>query len=69
MPLYEYRCVDCRERFEVLQSMGEGSEDISCPSCGGCSIQRQLSTFAGITGSSSASAEACATPGCDSPFT
>ena len=69
MPLYEYRCLNCDERFEVLQRMGEGSEGISCPSCRAPSIERQLSTFAGMTASSSASAEACATPGCGSPFT
>ncbi len=68
MPLYEYACADCNERFEILQSMGEGSEDLSCPSCKGPSVERQLSTFAGMA-SPSGGAEACVTPGCSSPFT
>lgn len=69
MPLYEYRCEDCAERFEVLQSMGEGSEGLVCPTCGGGAVERQLSTFAGRSAASSPAAEACATPGCSSPFT
>ncbi len=68
MPLYEYSCSHCNERFEVLQRMGEGSEGLTCPSCKGPEVERQLSTFAGMA-SSSGPAEACATPGCNSPFT
>ncbi|HEX5414981.1 MAG TPA: FmdB family zinc ribbon protein [Chloroflexota bacterium] len=34
MPLYEYECRDCKNRFEVRQRMTE--EPISvCPTCGG----------------------------------
>lgn len=34
MPLYEYECRDCKNRFEVRQRMTD--EPISvCPSCGG----------------------------------
>ena len=69
MPLYEYSCHACSERFEVLQRMGEGGEGLSCPSCGGGAVERQLSTFAGRTGGSAESASACARPGCGSPFT
>ncbi len=69
MPLYEYSCHACSERFEVLQTMGEGSDGLACPSCGGGAIERQLSTFAGRTGSAGQTAEACARSGCDSPFT
>ncbi len=68
MPLYEYACTECRERFEILQRMGEGSEGLSCPSCKGTTVERQLSTFAGMASSDSAP-EACAPTGCGSPFT
>jgi putative FmdB family regulatory protein len=33
MPIYDYRCVDCDERFEVSRPMGSAS-DPCCPSCG-----------------------------------
>ena len=69
MPLYEYTCADCHERFEVLQRMGEGAEGLTCPNCRSPHVDRQLSTFSGMTSSSASSAGACATPGCNSPFT
>ena len=68
MPLYEYRCRDCAALFEVLQSMGEGSDGLSCPRCGGDAVERQLSTFAGMTASASAAAGG-STSACGSPFT
>ena len=29
MPIYEYECLDCGERFEILQRMGEGAQDLT----------------------------------------
>jgi putative FmdB family regulatory protein len=55
MPLYEYACAACRARFEVLQRMGEGSDAIRCPDCGGSEVERRLSTFAAATGGRSGS--------------
>lgn len=74
MPLYEYRCRACSERFEVLQRVGEGSEKVLCPECGGREVDKQLSTFAAgasaSTSSSSYSAPAgCGGGGCGSGFT
>jgi putative FmdB family regulatory protein len=68
MPLYEYRCADCQERFEVLQSLGEGSEGLTCPRCGGSQVEKQFSTFSGV--SSSGASEATSVGGCGggSPF-
>ena len=33
MPLYEYRCNDCRSVFEVLRPMAERELTAVCPSC------------------------------------
>ncbi|MEP0774398.1 MAG: zinc ribbon domain-containing protein [Acidobacteriota bacterium] len=68
MPLYEYRCVSCGERFEVLQRMGAGAEGVSCPSCGAGGVERVHSTFASAVGSAAApcgapSRAACGTGG------
>ncbi len=52
MPLYEYRCDACGERFEVLQRMGDGADGLTCPHCGGDAVARQLSTFASTAGGS-----------------
>jgi putative FmdB family regulatory protein len=57
MPLYEYRCRDCGERFEVLQRLGQGGEDLTCPRCGEGRPERLLSTFSSTTGSREAAAD------------
>jgi putative FmdB family regulatory protein len=33
MPLYEYRCEDCGQRFEVIQKFSDPPADV-CPKCG-----------------------------------
>ncbi len=53
MPLYEYECRMCKERFEVLQKMNEGSSHLRCPKCHTDRPQRVLSLFSsGIVKSS-----------------
>ena len=54
MPIYEYQCLDCGERFEILQRMGEGSEGLTCPECGEGRVTKQFSTFASNSGSGQA---------------
>jgi putative FmdB family regulatory protein len=44
MPIYEYRCESCSERFEELVSASAPSPP--CPSCGSSEVCRILSTFA-----------------------
>jgi putative FmdB family regulatory protein len=43
MPLYEYDCLKCRQRFEVLV---RGPQTITCPSCGHEGVERVISAFA-----------------------
>lgn len=43
MPLYEYRCENCKVEFERLV---RGAEDVTCPTCGSAGVQRLLSLFA-----------------------
>ncbi len=45
MPIYEYRCEDCRRRVSVLvKRMGQEAE--ACPRCGGRRLVRLVSRFA-----------------------
>ncbi|MEJ2086139.1 MAG: zinc ribbon domain-containing protein [Acidobacteriota bacterium] len=67
MPLYEYQCESCSQRFEVLQRMGDGCEGVTCPECGGDRVRKQLSTFASSTGSSSSASSAGAAGACGAP--
>jgi putative FmdB family regulatory protein len=46
MPVYEYVCMKCEERFEELV---RGDMEVACPECGATKVARQISTFA-LTG-------------------
>lgn len=39
MPIYEYECVRCHQRFERLQRLSDPQVS-SCPSCGGAVHKR-----------------------------
>jgi putative FmdB family regulatory protein len=43
MPSYEFRCLDCRRRFEVIMTYSEyGSRPIACPHCKSENVQRKI---------------------------
>jgi len=46
MPLYEYQCSGCDERFEALQRIGDDGKDLTCPACGKRKPDKVFSTFA-----------------------
>jgi len=46
MPLFEYRCLDCRRRFTVLVGMVAQATATACPRCGGTRAQKLISRFA-----------------------
>ncbi len=46
MPIYEYNCPFCREKFEKLQRRAD--EQPACPRCGK-PAERSVSVFAGAT--------------------
>lgn len=46
MPLYEYVCKHCSERFEKLVRMSAAPPTVICPSCASAEVERALSTFA-----------------------
>ncbi len=46
MPLYEYRCHECHQIFELLRRMRDADEDLECPHCHSSHVERLLSRFA-----------------------
>lgn len=48
MPIYEYVCTECGERFEKLLFKLAVEEHIACPYCGSHKIERAVSTFASL---------------------
>jgi putative FmdB family regulatory protein len=66
MPIYEYQCSDCGNKFEKL--MGFSDPNIQSPECPGCqseNTQKRLSTIAAYNSSSAgqASAPSCGSSG------
>lgn len=73
MPIYEYICLDCRQRFEALRPMKAADAPIACEFCQGQQTSRLLSVFfasssgkvvaGGSSGCASCSSGACASCG------
>ncbi len=61
MPLFEYTCRACGERFEALLPRAEADRAV-CPKCGARRAKRELSTFAAAVGGKSE--PACASGAC-----
>jgi len=51
MPIYEYECPSCDERFELRRGITDSDSKIRCPKCGAENPRRVFSMFS--TGSSS----------------
>lgn len=61
MPLYEYVCPDCSERFEKFVRSSEATIELYCPTCGSSRPERVFSAFAtmGQRTSTTTSSAAC----------
>ena len=55
MPIYEYECTKCKQRFDLRRKIDDSDRDISCPKCGAKFPRRVFSTF-----STNYSTESCA---------
>ena len=45
MPIYEYECEKCGEKFEAFQRPNEEDELLKCPKCHSAKAKRVLSAF------------------------
>ena len=61
MPIYEFDCRPCKERFELLIGISRVGE-AKCPKCGSGRVRRVMSMFAARTsgGSSHSHGDNCA---------
>ena len=46
MPIYEYRCQDCRSVVSVFMRSAGAAANPTCDRCGGGALERMLSRFA-----------------------
>jgi len=61
MPIYEYQCLECGEKFEKLVRLSTSISEIECPECGRRKVEKLISIFSARTsGAAVASANACA---------
>ena len=45
MPIYEYVCERCGNRFDLYRSFWQSDREIECPACGQKDPARQFSSF------------------------
>lgn len=75
MPIYEYECCDCCEKFETL--VFRSDEPVTCPKCSSGNAQRVMSVFgfksggdkgaaSSRTGSGGSSCAGCSAGSCSS---
>jgi putative FmdB family regulatory protein len=61
MPIYEYACAECGERFEQLVPNSVDADRTACKHCGAMEVRRLISVFATAKGKGNS---ACGTGGC-----
>jgi len=43
MPAYDYRCLNCKKRFDIIMSYSEyGTRPVNCPHCGSDQVTRRI---------------------------
>lgn len=66
MPVFEYQCNDCKNKFEIFHKSQSSKEEIKCPSCESENNQKLFSAFSS-TVKSTFSAPSCASGQCGIP--
>lgn len=68
MPLFEYKCNDCSQKFEVLVKSSAHEKEVTCPSCKSVNHKKLFSSFsASVSGSATASFGGCSDGSCGIP--
>lgn len=74
MPIYEFECASCKNKFDALVGQGRKIDDVKCPKCGGKKLNKLFSCF-GFKGSpeskmvsstSSSGCSSCSASSCSS---
>jgi putative FmdB family regulatory protein len=46
MPIYEYECNKCGNKFDYLMFLSKDNQEVKCPKCASTDVQRVISRFA-----------------------
>ncbi len=66
MPVFDFKCKDCGEKFEKLIFKEEEIKNITCPKCGSKNIEKLLSGFRIGGTENSSSCSVCSSGSCSS---
>ena len=69
MPIYEFKCDSCGNKFEKLVRRTEEAVESGCPSCGQKHLKQEYSTFAAHANGSPKAADmpSCPSGQCSNP--
>ncbi|NLE57661.1 MAG: zinc ribbon domain-containing protein [Planctomycetes bacterium] len=67
MPIYEYRCLNCRHEFGQLVRSEAEERSLACPECGKKALEKKLSVFAARDGATSRPSLPPSCAGCQNP--
>lgn len=68
MPVFEYKCSDCSNKFEIYHKSSASQEKVICPKCGSENAKKLFSSFsASGFESSGQSYDSCESGSCGIP--
>jgi putative FmdB family regulatory protein len=67
MPLFEYRCNECNNDYEILHPTRENTNLVECPQCHSKEYHKKFSTFSAVMSVPGYSSSPCAGGACDVP--
>lgn len=67
MPVYEYKCSECNNKFEVLHKSSTQANEVTCPSCNSGQIKKLFSSFSSNVSSNPHSPAECRLGQCQTP--
>jgi len=45
VPIYEYECLECGEKFELRRAIADSDSEVKCPKCGDEHPRKVFSAF------------------------
>lgn len=50
MPIYEYKCLDCKKKFSLTLTISDHDRlKAKCPKCGSKKVEQQMAAFFTVT--------------------
>jgi putative FmdB family regulatory protein len=65
MPVFEYKCNACHQKYEIYHKSSVSSEEIECPSCHSKDNKKLFSSFSASVSGDSFAYNDCASGNCN----